>query len=109
MYLIFYYLVVINPTVYIKWLLKQFLNLGGRIERKRIDDLTQAMENVDSVVNCTGFQARDLVKDDSVVPVRGHNVLVRAPHIRKTMTMDSKYKEPAFWKMVTDLTLFNRT
>ncbi len=64
--------------------------MEGRIERRKIDNLSQVMEDVNIVVNCTGINARDLVQDKSVVASRGHNVLVKAPHIRKTIAVVSK-------------------
>lgn len=83
-------LVTINPAVYLPWLLKQFLNLEGKMERRKVDSLSQVTDGVDVVVNCTGIHARDLVGDKSVVWTRGQNVLIKASHIRKTMIMDSK-------------------
>lgn len=86
---------MINPERYLKWLQAQFLALGGkrkRVELKHILDAADESETVDVVVNCTGMRAAKLkgIFDSKVMPVRGQNVLVRAAHIRKTISVKSK-------------------
>lgn len=81
---------VINPLVYLPWLLRQFLNLGGICQRKKIHDISEVVDGVDIVVNCTGIRAKELVHDTSLIATRGQNVLVKAPHIRKSMSMETK-------------------
>ena len=49
-----------------------FLLEGGKIERVELhspSDLNQLAQKV--VINATGYGARDLFKDESIVPVRG--------------------------------------
>lgn len=61
-----------NVTEYAHVLMTDFLLAGGRIETRVFNapgELTQLKEPV--IVNCTGYGARALWKDDSVVPVRG--------------------------------------
>lgn len=70
--------------------MKQFLNLGGLCQRQTVKDLSEVTIGVDIVLNCTGIRAKGLTHDDSLVATRGHNVLVKAPHIRKTMSMIKK-------------------
>jgi glycine/D-amino acid oxidase-like deaminating enzyme len=50
-------------------------------------------DDVDIVVNCTGLGAKDLggVADQKMSPTRGQNVVVRAQHIRKTVSIISKF------------------
>ncbi|CAO3701976.1 unnamed protein product [Rhizopus stolonifer] len=71
---------------YLQWLLKTFLNLGGRVERREIEDITEAIEqyNANIIVNCTGFGSFNLkdVKDTTLFTLRGQTILVRAPHIK---------------------------
>jgi glycine/D-amino acid oxidase-like deaminating enzyme len=53
-------------------LVGDFLAAGGRFERHEfheLAELAQLKENV--VINCTGYGARALCKDESIVPVRG--------------------------------------
>ena len=61
-----------NIHDYAHQLLEDFRLAGGRIEMREFhspSELTQLKQKV--VINCTGYGARSLWKDDSIVPVRG--------------------------------------
>jgi glycine/D-amino acid oxidase-like deaminating enzyme len=61
-----------NIADYGHTLMTDFLAAGGKIERREFhapSDLTQLREKV--VINCPGYGARALWKDESIVPVRG--------------------------------------
>ncbi|ORX92010.1 FAD dependent oxidoreductase [Basidiobolus meristosporus CBS 931.73] len=76
----------ISTTEYMKWLLAEFEQLGGKKVVKKLANISDAFDqSVQAVINCTGLLARTLggVEDLSVYPTRGQVVLVRAPHIRQ--------------------------
>lgn len=81
---------MINPSVYLPWLLKQFLNMGGKCQKKTIYSISEVVDDVDIVVNCTGVRSKELFADKDLLATRGHNLLVKAPHIRQTMSMETK-------------------
>jgi glycine/D-amino acid oxidase-like deaminating enzyme len=61
-----------NIHDYAHQLLNDFRLAGGKIEMREFhspSELTQLQQKV--VINCTGYGARSLWKDDSIVPVRG--------------------------------------
>jgi D-amino-acid oxidase len=61
-----------NLASYAHMLAAQFRLAGGRVERREFHspgEFTQLPEKV--VINCTGYGARALLGDDSLVPVRG--------------------------------------
>ena len=61
-----------NLASYASTLVGQFRLAGGRIERREFHspgELAELPEKV--VINCTGYGARALLGDESVVPVRG--------------------------------------
>src|SRR6185503_13360054 len=61
-----------NLANYASTLLTQFRLAGGRIERREFHapgEFAQLPEKV--VINCTGYGARALMSDNSLVPVRG--------------------------------------
>lgn len=61
-----------NIASYSRQLLNEFLVEGGKIERVELHspaELTQIAQKV--VINATGYGARALWKDESIVPVRG--------------------------------------
>jgi len=63
---------IFNIADYGHTLMSQFLLAGGKIKRAVFNapaELTQLEEKV--VINCTGYGARALWKDETVVPVRG--------------------------------------
>jgi D-amino-acid oxidase len=61
-----------NISDYGHTLISDFLAGGGRIERREFQDLSELAQLKEKVViNCTGYGARALCKDESIVPVRG--------------------------------------
>jgi glycine/D-amino acid oxidase-like deaminating enzyme len=69
-----------NVAEYAHRLLSDFLLLGGRIERRVFHapaELSQLPQPV--ILNCTGYGARTLWRDDSITPVRGQ-IAWLAPH-----------------------------
>ncbi|MFC7671836.1 FAD-dependent oxidoreductase [Mycolicibacterium sp. GCM10028919] len=65
--------------LYLPWLQRRMLDLGGTFSQQRIDALDEVAAGSDVVVNCTGLGARTLVGDRSVHPVRGRIVRVTNP------------------------------
>lgn len=74
---------------YLDWLVGQVKLLGGRLERGTFESIQAVAEkyHADAVVNCTGLGSRALadVRDETLHPVRGQTVLIRAPHIKTQM------------------------
>jgi glycine/D-amino acid oxidase-like deaminating enzyme len=70
--------------------MNDFLRAGGRIERREFhspSELGQLKEKV--VINCPGYDARALWKDESVVPVRGQiGWLIPQPEARYGLYYD---------------------
>jgi len=62
--------------VYLKWLENRFQSLGGTIETRGVSSLEALLLEASLVVNCTGLGARELVKDDTLHPIRGQVVRV---------------------------------
>jgi glycine/D-amino acid oxidase-like deaminating enzyme len=61
-----------NLAAYASLLVGQFRQAGGRIERREFHAPTEFAGLPEKVViNCTGYGARALLGDDSMVPVRG--------------------------------------
>jgi glycine/D-amino acid oxidase-like deaminating enzyme len=61
-----------NVADYAHTLMADFLALGGRVERREFHGLSELAGLPQKVViNCPGYGARALCRDESVVPVRG--------------------------------------
>lgn len=61
-----------NIGPYTKLLLDEFLARGGRLQTREFRSLAEFRSLRETViVNCTGYGARDLCQDKSIIPVRG--------------------------------------
>ena len=74
---------VIEPHTYLRALLRDFYIAGGKVvvrEFKTRDEVARLRENV--IFNCTGLGARELFKDEKLIPVRGQlEVLLPQPEV----------------------------
>ncbi len=74
---------VFDLSSYSRLLLEDFLDLGGTLEQREFagpDEFARLREKV--VVNATGYGARALLGDDSLVPVRGQTArLIPQPEV----------------------------
>jgi hypothetical protein len=74
---------MIEPPVYLRALLRDFYNAGGRIVMKEFrnrEEVTRLSEPV--IFNCSGLGARQLFGDEKLIPVRGQlEVLLPQPEI----------------------------
>ena len=69
-YGIFWTTIITDPRYYLPYMTDKILSNGGRIVSRHIDCLSQ-LDDYDVVVNCTGLNAKKLVNDWKLVPVRG--------------------------------------
>lgn len=67
---------VIEMPIYLAWLERRFLELGGRLVEREVRDLSALEGRAELVVNCTGLAARELCGDRALVAVRGQVVRV---------------------------------
>jgi D-amino-acid oxidase len=71
--------------------LRQRLTAGGAtLETIRIDsiaDLSDRYPDAACLINCAGYGNRELVGDETMIPVRGQTVLVRAPEQRSFFSL----------------------
>ncbi|XP_070555488.1 D-aspartate oxidase-like [Ptychodera flava] len=78
----FYITLLCECRMYLPWLMRRFKEGGGKLINKRILDLQELTGRYDVIVNCTGLDARSLVADYSVQPIRGQLRRVTAPWIK---------------------------
>ncbi|GAA5841538.1 hypothetical protein JCM11251_001255 [Rhodosporidiobolus azoricus] len=85
--------IIIDTPAYLAYLVDRFTNLGGCIHRcGTLPSLSAALSVHPSlglarvVVNCAGLGAIKLARDNTVFPVRGQLVIVRAPWIKQGIT-----------------------
>jgi D-amino-acid oxidase len=69
---------LIEPDVYLKVVLGQFLNAGGQLIFRSFDSAGELAELPQPViVNCTGLGARKLFHDEELIPVKGQLTFLR--------------------------------
>ncbi|CAO3627037.1 unnamed protein product [Mucor fragilis] len=85
-----YTTILINTPVYIAWLATKFKEAGGEIVQRNLGHIDEVFNLTKNpfVINCTGLGARFLggVSDEAVFPTRGQTIVVKAPHIKRTIT-----------------------
>jgi D-amino-acid oxidase len=67
---------LVEMGTYLPWLRERLVAAGGRVVRRRIDRLEEALVEAPVVVNATGLAAGALCGDPDVLPARGQIVLV---------------------------------
>lgn len=69
-----------EPVLLLPWLMERFIALGGKMEKRNIKTLHElAEEEYDLIINCSGLGARELVADETMIPIRGQVYRVKAP------------------------------
>jgi glycine/D-amino acid oxidase-like deaminating enzyme len=78
-----YTTMLIEPSIYLNALLRDFYIAGGRIVRKEFRNREEIARLPESVIfNCTGLGSRALFGDENLIPVRGQlEVLLPQPEI----------------------------
>jgi D-amino-acid oxidase len=79
---------LVETPVYMPWLERRFLEMGGRIETRFVERMEDVALPGTLVVNCTGLGARRLLDDADVYPCRGQIVRVRAPGVHTWTVSD---------------------
>jgi D-amino-acid oxidase len=74
---------MIEPPIYLRALLRDFYNAGGKIVVKEFKSREELMRLTEPVIfNCSGLGARELFGDEKLVPARGQlEVLLPQPEI----------------------------
>ena len=86
---------ICNCSNYLSWMMKQFQENGGRIEKRTVKSLDE-LSSFNIIINCTGVWAGNLVEEEhNVQPCRGQVVLVRAPWIT-TFRIDENREKVAY-------------
>lgn len=82
-YVLQYSSMLIEPSIYLSKLLRDFYVAGGRVVVKEFRSRAEIARLREPVIfNCTGLGSRELFKDEELVPVRGQlEILLPQPEI----------------------------
>ncbi|TKR88548.1 hypothetical protein L596_012773 [Steinernema carpocapsae] len=72
----------LEPSIYLRKILKEFTEAGGLILQKRLKSVEEIGANFDLIVNCAGLGSRDLFGDKEVIPIRGQLIRIKCPSIK---------------------------
>jgi len=87
---------VVDQKYYMQYLTKKLTALGVKYEQKRLTGIQEVMDRgcFDCIINCTGLGAGVVVKDESVYPIRGQVLRLRAPWIKDIWFFGTSYLIP---------------
>jgi len=79
---------MIEGRWYLPYLMKQFKNLGGKVEQRQVENLEEFVGQCDVLVNCSGLGAIELVNDPLLTPNRGQMIRMKAPWLKHFLYVD---------------------
>lgn len=83
--------------MYLPWAASKFIENGGEVINRKVQNFTDLFGSFDTIVNCTGMEAKTLCNDRKVVPIRGQVLKVHAPWIKMAYYGDyDTYIVPGF-------------
>jgi D-amino-acid oxidase len=82
---------LVQTPAYMDYLLRRFYALGGTIEEREIQSLSELSDKNHLIINCTGVYARHVVDDERVYPILGQVLLVDAPQISESFMDDESF------------------
>ena len=82
-----------EPSKFLPFLMARFRALGGQVAIVTVTSLDQLAE-YDVIINCTGLGAQSLFGDDTLCPIRGQLVRVRAPFVNTFLASGEFYIVP---------------
>ena len=85
---------IIEMPIYLNWLMDRYKLLGGKLERRTIDDFSKLPAEFLIIVNCTGLSSGELCNDPKVYPVRGQ--IVRIKPLLSQMHLDQQVPTLAY-------------
>ncbi|MGH2544866.1 MAG: FAD-dependent oxidoreductase [Ardenticatenaceae bacterium] len=80
---------IIETPKYMQWLLDGVTLRGATLVTREVQSLDQVLPEWPLVVNCSGLGARELIGDETMVPIRGQIVRV-APGLVDTFLFDEE-------------------
>lgn len=80
---------LVNMPAHLSYLVQRLLAADGTMEINPVAALHHATALAPVVVNCTGLGARELVDDNTLVPVRGQHLVVTNPGIVEFTEVDT--------------------
>lgn len=88
---------LVEPPVYLPYLMARFITSGGKIEQREIGTLDELYDENHMIVNCTGVYARQVANDEGVYPLRGQVIRVsKMAGVQQTFMDDTDATLPLY-------------
>merc|ERR1711988_1895389 len=84
-----YTCLMVEPRIYLKYLKDRFLQLGGKIEQRKLFSFDEIADSCDLIINCSGLKSHELEADAELKPVRGQVLRVYAPWVKQWVFTDN--------------------
>jgi D-amino-acid oxidase len=75
----------VETRIYLPYLVRRFQALGGKIVRREIKNLSDALGESPNVVNCAGLGTLAFLPDKELVPIRGQIIRVEKLPIERIL------------------------
>ncbi len=87
---------VIEMPIYLAYLRRRLERSGGKLVQRALTELEPALAAAPLVIHCSGLGARELVKDHSMFPIRGHVLWVERGEIERFVLDDFNPNGPTY-------------
>jgi len=68
---------VMDTDIYMNYLFEECKRLGGKVIKKTIKNVKEALQKHTLVINCTGLGSRELFNDQTIFPCRGQILRIK--------------------------------
>lgn len=68
---------VMDTDTYMEYLVTTFTQLGGKMYKKEITNIQEALDRYSCIINCTGLGSRTLFNDNHIYPCRGQILRIK--------------------------------
>jgi D-amino-acid oxidase len=80
---------IAEPHIHLPFLMRRFEERGGVLQEGNVSSLMEIASPEHIIINCTGLDAKQLLGDNEVFPIRGQIMRVRNPGIRRSLTIEA--------------------
>ncbi len=80
---------IAEPHKHLPYLMNRFREQGGAIEIGVVERFSDISAKNTVIVNCTGIEAKKLVGDESIFPIRGQIMVVKNTGISRSITIEA--------------------
>lgn len=84
---------LIETQIFLPWLMDEFSDTGGQIIQRELKSVHELRNDYDLIIHCTGLDARTLVNDNAMMPVKGQIAMVDL-HLNIPIILDES--EPTY-------------